>query len=403
MTRELWEALHGDEVDEPELTTLVSHFFAGGRMEPGADNVELTKEQGSGGEPALILHFHDGVLTDISAGPALTADDVAELCGRIEQSALASDELQVGRKIFFTMPEATGWWRYKDVFQLQPAPPEAPRPGMVMAAHPLVVELAYPKSDDYLVRIVRERFRSWELGLLLNLMLYGDVQAPGDRHPHHWVLDDEGEHLPKYLNEGYWFPGFEAIAAEFSPTDAVSPMDEIDDPVYYGRIGISVDQRLDVPKSLTELLDRYFSLPSPERMSVLRAAYWLRHARDVWDLSHTAYYLAVINAVEVMLPDPSGERCPTCGLIRGKGPTVLFEEFLDSHAPRTEETEPSRKELYRARSKMSHGRVLLRSDVPRAWGVLEPAEWEERDRSLAARNLAKTAILNWLRGSGTGG
>jgi hypothetical protein len=84
MTDELWRALHGDDVAEPELTTLLSHYFAGGRMEPGSNAVELTKEQGSRGEAALLLTFEDGVLVDVDPGPALTDGDLEELRQRIE-------------------------------------------------------------------------------------------------------------------------------------------------------------------------------------------------------------------------------------------------------------------------------------------------------------------------------
>jgi hypothetical protein len=131
-------------------------------------------------------------------------------------------------------------------------------------------------------------------------------------------------------------------------------------------------------------------------MRVLRAAFWLRHAQDVWNVSHTAYFLAIINAVEVMITKGKGERCPTCGLMVGKGPTALFEEFLDRYVPKTAATEPRRNELYRVRSNISHGHLLLRSDIPRGWAVMEPTEWEQMDMARDAHRLAQLAIVNWL-------
>jgi hypothetical protein len=271
MTDELWRALHGDDVAEPELTTLLSHYFAGGRMEPGSNAVELTKEQGSRGEAALLLIFEDGVLVDVDPGPALTDGDLEELRQRIERSIVSTEALQIGRKILFTMPPAEGWWRYRDRFQLLPAPPDAPRPKAFIGEHPLIVEFAYPKTDDRLIRFVREGFREWELGLILNLALFGQVTVSGSRHPHHWVLSDEAPHPPLWLNEGYWIPGFEIAADVFTPTDTIAPMPVIDHRDYYRRQGMSIEQRLDVPDSLTDILDRYFALPRSEQLRVLRA------------------------------------------------------------------------------------------------------------------------------------
>jgi hypothetical protein len=105
----------------------------------------------------------------------------------------------------------------------------------------------------------------------------------------------------------------------------------------------------------------------------------------------------VINAIEVMLPQVPNDRCRTCGMNRAPGPTARFTEFLDRYAPRTEQSEPSRRELYRARSKATHGHALLLSDIPRAWGGLEPAEWQELEQVRMARQLAQVAIINWLR------
>jgi hypothetical protein len=57
-------------------------------------------------------------------------------------------------------------------------------------------------------------------------------------------------------------------------------------------------------------------------MPLLRSALWLHHASALWDISHTAYYLAIINAVESLTQDINqGDPCPECGLRRGGGPT----------------------------------------------------------------------------------
>ena len=63
----------------------------------------------------------------------------------------------------------TGWYRYADLFQLIPAPPEAPRPQSSMGDHPLILELRFDprippdRSTDTWHRDQWERDRDNEL------------------------------------------------------------------------------------------------------------------------------------------------------------------------------------------------------------------------------------------------
>jgi len=150
-----------------------------------------------------------------------------------------------------------------------------------------------------------------------------------------------------------------------------------------------------VPELMTRALDRYFELKASDRKRFLSACYWLQHASHVWDISHTAHYVALINAIEVLLPSFGGDSCPECGRDRSKGPTAKFAEFPDLYAP-SDEAEPRRRELYRIRSKITHRHALLFSDTPRHWGGLEPAEQAEFERSGNTMKMVQRALINWL-------
>jgi hypothetical protein len=136
-------------------------------------------------------------------------------------------------------------------------------------------------------------------------------------------------------------------------------------------------------------------------MRVLRAAYWLHYAACVWELSHTAYHVAVVTAVEAMLSGGKADPCPTCGMDRSPGPTARFTEFLDRFAPKSAETEPSRRVLYRTRSQAAHGHELFPSDMPGSWGTMEPKTWDRLDQAATAKRLAQLAIVNWLKAQGS--
>jgi hypothetical protein len=130
------------------------------------------------------------------------------------------------------------------------------------------------------------------------------------------------------------------------------------------------------------------------RTGVLRAAYWLDTANRVWHMSKSLSYLAVINAIETLLPEQGNDPCPCCGLNRSPGSTARFREFLETYATSIEPR--TRTAMYRLRSTLVHGHGLHGLDRPRGFGELSPGTMEHWDLHGAALSGARIAILNWL-------
>lgn len=260
------DAFHLDRIDAYELHAALTSRFPWARLDdPGERIVYMGKGQLQGGDQyALKLRWarrRDGEPPDsIEPGPQLEPEDVDNVRLWIEEHVLADHGGRVRREILFSWGPVYGAWRYRDVFQMMPPPPEAPLPGFLLARHPLVIEVAFPNSTDVAIRRMRYGGRLREIALLLSLFLAGGVDRLGPVSRNHWsFVDANGEISSKYLSEGYFIPGFEAEQPDFSELGKLPQLDVVEDQEYYGRSGSSAD-RLDVPSSLESLFDTYFAL-----------------------------------------------------------------------------------------------------------------------------------------------
>jgi hypothetical protein len=104
----------------------------------------------------------------------------------------------------------------------------------------------------------------------------------------------------------------------------------------------------------------------------------------------------LVNALEVLLPESERDPCPTCKLDRSPGPTRKLKILLDTYAPQLDLGD--RRELYRLRSDLVHGRLILGLDLPQGFGALVPRDWSQRETLEAAHRASRVVAVNWLRG-----
>jgi hypothetical protein len=241
--------------------------------------------------------------------------------------------------------------------------------------------------------------RTWELHLLLSLLLHGSITRESWERPHHWVIlpepTVEGAHTA-YLNEGYMVgDGFVSRADEFSNPAAIAQLGVVPDDEYYARHNISEDA-LDLPAGLDSFFDQWNAAEPSKRDRLMRAIYWLDAAHRVWHTSKSLSYIAAINAVETLLPGRrEGHDCPECGRFHDSpGPTARFRTFVERYA--ASEGDESRRALYGLRSTFVHGRGLHGLDLPRAWGALIPGDMTHWDLHRAALAVSRTAVRRWF-------
>jgi hypothetical protein len=392
----LFEVFHAAEVEEAELAhVLLSHFQTATQI-----NLRETTYPGHQTDYALKLTYgKKSELIQIAPGPRLSDRDVATIQRRVENELLTSTGTQVGREVFFAHMPVKGYFRYRDRFQIRPMPDGSPQPDSPDAEHPFLLEYQFPTSTSSMIQHMRRRVRARELHLVLAGLLEGSIRWLDGTFRHHWVLlppppEDEWMWKTAYRQEMYIWSQTDPDANNFSSTDHLPRLTEVDPQTYYTRSGIGPDVM--VPSSFETLLDRYYVLAKPDRERFLRACYWFQHSWIVHSYSRSASFTALMCAVEALiLPETGAALCPTCRRPQNKGPTRLFAEFVDRFAPGDSISKADRRQFYKIRSRLSHGGGLLSSDME--WFRPLHRAAEEWGNSYAAWHLVRTVLVNWLQ------
>lgn len=149
-----------------------------------------------------------------------------------------------------------------------------------------------------------------------------------------------------------------------------------------------------IPEVLPEVMAAFGSATPASRDRFLRACYWFDRADEVWSTSASLSYLALCNAIEVLLDRAGADPCPTCGKDRAPGPTRRFADLVGTYAASL--PKPQRREIYDLRSSLTHGDALLDIDLPRAFGGLVPREIEQRYAHGIGRDIARRAIIDFI-------
>jgi hypothetical protein len=253
-----------------------------------------------------------------------------------------------------------------------------------------VLEFSYVESPNFQIVVLRTQRRAYELTLVLNLLFGGMIDRPTNRARKHWVFtrkaDGTGIGDTQWLQEGYYIPGFNALADDFSDVGDWSPLTTKPTDAYYSRRGFDF-QGLTVPTAMTDLSDAFNRLSCLQRNRFLRSCYWLHMADVVWTYSQSLHLTSLINGLECLAQ--SGEK-----RLETDTSTRMFLDFMQEYAP----GRPSRTRLnkiYEVRSLVTHGERLLGYDTPQAHS-LHPTSTADRESGLEAVLLARGAIINWL-------
>jgi hypothetical protein len=405
--RDLTADLYVGLVDDSELQMVLQSVLPrGAQFRPGEVEYRTMAD-----EWVLSLQYKNGKVTRAFSGPAMTEELKERVSAAIRQALLTPAGTKVCRWTMFSGRPIDGWWRYLDQFQIVSAPADAPRPGMLIAEHPFIVDFRFSDSSDGLIRQHRYIRTASDLTLVLNLLLTRGVTAPSNRHRMHWVWAPQGAEPPvMWTGEGYIISEFRYLVDDFPSTADFSALPEVPAAIYYDRpAGYSDVMR--VPVELTRLLDAFSALVGDERERFLRACFWLHTASSVWHYSQSLHLSSLVNAVESLASVEStiGTRLSAreflqglIEFIRSRGqrppagaPTALFKAFMRKHAPGS----PSGRQLddiYAARSKITHGEMLLDYDQSAVPVGLTQTSALDREVGDSASILCRGALINWL-------
>ena len=300
----LLEHLHGTTVDRSELEQLLVNHFRSARQVQENEVVYPSEEPGY----SMKLIYDKKDLVEIVAGPKLTRDDVETIRRRIEEELLVDAGVGVCTRVLFSHVPVDGCFRYRDSYQILPVPSDAPKPPVLIAEHPFLLEFKFPSSPNVMIRQLRQAVRQREIELLLNGLSEGSIRALGARVRYHWVLIsdlDQQDFETDYRQEMYSCPGILPESDRFSTIEDVSRMREVDSQEYYTRLGVDPSHTLQLPSNFRGLLDRFYGLSPQDQDRFIRSCYWFQHADIVDSYSRSASFGALISAIGVCTSLPT--------------------------------------------------------------------------------------------------
>lgn len=390
---ELWKRLHVDDVAQDELrVVLEDHFGAVWTM--GDGRVEYRR----GSDTALRLDYtktprlstKTEELGAISPGTALKSGDVAALEARVERELLRDYGTRVWREVAFATVPFAGSYRFQDRFQMVELAPDAPQPPKNMAGpHPFMLEVRFDDSASRRIRDIRARRAVVEINLVLAGLVADVEERLTVESREGWAIPVQAGSLsPLWSTLRYALPGLVQLRRDFSPArESLARVADID---HYTATARDADAGVELPESIDDLLSEFYALDEARTRRFVRWAYWLNHSRLVLPLSRSASYTALIQSIEALRPRPKDDRQVT----------QAFIDFVEAHVPDDSNSEEARRLLYKLRSQLTHGNLLLDVDGPVSFGGLSSEQVVESRHLLAARRLAQLAGVRWLLASG---
>lgn len=383
---ETWREFKRTNMPETELGIVLARHFGSGQ-ESATGMVSFPR----GHECAVTAVYRGGRLIRLEPGPLLTPQDCEQISAHLEKISSVATKA-VFRSILFSPYSVDGYWRYGELFQILPPPEEAPKRRDMTAPQPFLMEIAYSRCGDSDIDRERRSSALSEVLDLLNVLTYARFHRPtGGRA---WVMVDEGEQRVTDLQRYYAIPGLAFEAAHLTSAEGLTPLTAIDPSEYY-RWGGMQGFSLALPASLNESLDDYYHLSAAERRVFRRASHWFQRA--ISSESRSGALTDLVIALETLQPDGSKERCATCDSVLSV--TRRFKDFLDDYAPQQGAPHSARVDLYKVRSRLSHGEILLRSDEESRWARMHPDLNRETSQRIVAQDIARIAFVNRLHRS----
>jgi hypothetical protein len=343
-------------------------------------------------------------IVSIEPGTGYSDAALASLKEKVRTTLIESSGSVIRADILFSSKPVKGSFRAtKDRLQIYPPPENAPRPGVLSADHPFILEFPLKSSSDGFVTNNRAMRRALELTWTLNALLRTSITRIGPRAQHIWGLIETAQLQAPAQQNVKWVQQYYAIDnlpiqyANFSPPTS-DQIRVIRHDEYYDSPFIMTDD-LVLPDSISLLLDKAEGLDLLERRRFIRAVRWMYAATPLHFHLISSCYIALVSAVEALMPDAERqENCPTCHKDRSPGPTQRFQNFVESYAPASDPEEKNRKRLYRIRSDLAHGCDLLRFDsAPWDWSLNTTSE-TEREAFDQLFRIVRKVIVNWLLG-----
>lgn len=395
MPRNLLAELSHPEVDDSELLSVIAHHYSTAQTTDDNDVVYP-----SGDSYSLKVRCNEGQIVRIEPGPGFSEEGFQALKDKVYTHIIDSPGTGIEACILFSPNPVKGFFRSQSgLFQILPAPTNAPRPPYSFGDHPFVLEFPMRRSNDGGIS-VRRRMRSLtEWTWVINALVRPSIKCHGSRLQQGWVtlMDDPGPTPSiRWAQEMYHVEGFVGVREDFTPlgTPEIRIIPSND---YYAR-DYFPPHELTLPDNLEELIVRVSELTGDNRRRFYQAVQWFYVARELWDHHTSSYYIALIAAIESLAHrSMPADPCPACGKDRGPGPTQRFKDFVEGFGPPSGTTTISKRRLYELRSRLVHGKMLLQLDEKPWEASFNTTSLDERQAFEELSYIVREVLVHWLK------
>lgn len=398
---------HTSEVEPQELMrVLLGHFNH-------AQNIrELVYQfQKENTQHSLELTCDElGNIKRIIPSSGFPSDELDEIEKKIQDTLLTKHGTKIGQFIGFSGEKITGYFKYNDLFQILPMPDEAPKPEVLIADHPFILEVPYESCPDITIDQARKRKKAVIYTRLLNLLANQFISLGSRYTQFAWTFDttDISNLTSDWKQLGYVYSGLKGTGDTFSPVDILQPIERVSFQTYYSSPLGTSGGPLKLPDNLELSIYRALALDEPTWRKFFMACSWYAQYRHTWEESHSSAFIALVTALECLAQEKEAcpicnqplleneeDICQSCGQPRYRV-TKHFQNFLRKYFPFIDQFPKEKKTLYQVRSQLAHGMDLLRADLE-PWNLMFTPKVMEQDQ--LQRNLyyiVGIAIYNWL-------
>ena len=215
-----------DQVHEL-LLLLLNYFKSSGHIDTSAMGFPSLDS------PQIQARFDKGNL--IAVLSALSSEDAERLCSHIRTELTGVGEA-IGREVLFAYKPVTGYWRYRDRFQLLPVPAHAPKPEFMNAPHPFLLECTIRMTGDLFRDSMRRSREVNGLCKLLNAFFHIGIRRLESNHS--WVMPPATEGVEKLkvacLLNCYFYEGLQPQSDGLSTIEGTPAVPIVPAADYFG-------------------------------------------------------------------------------------------------------------------------------------------------------------------------
>ena len=321
--------------------------------------------------------------------------------------------MEVIFKSFIMLANASvkGAFKYRDLFQILPAPDDFPRPPCLEAHHPCLLELRYEfefdpdlkTSDgqpvpDWIQQKDQEGKIIHEISSLFGVYSLSNFVFPSGGHS--WSINTEdGSNFDLQWRQLSYFVEDGKHQHNISNfTDAgCLPMEQVETSKAYNFGARFTGDDFSIPDFLPGILDSYYILERDDRDAILKMASIFNSALKIKAISSSISFAIFVTSIESLVDyqhkGDKVENCKECNKPR-YSVTRKFNDFLKRYSSDSNELVKFYKSAYDHRSKILHaGALFLGEHIPLNWAE---SDWSAYHMRSGIERICRIAFANWL-------